>query len=251
MIPKIIHYCWLSGDPYPDKIRRCIESWKMKLPDYEFVLWDTKRFDVNSVLWTKEAFCGKRYAFVSDYIRFFALFHCGGIYLDTDVEVLKSFDDLLQYDTVVGYEYTGVPEAAVVGSEKKQEWLKKCLEWYESHSFLDKNGRERWIVAPLILKYGYEKTMRVVLLDTGNVVRHDNYIVLPSEYLSAKNRYSGRISVSGNTYTVHHFEASWERLTLMMKIVNIIHIALICILGKKNYNKIVYAIREKRWAVNE
>ena len=83
MIPKIIHLCWLSGDEYPPMIKKCIESWKRYLPDYEIMLWDTKRFDVNSVLWTKQAFECKKYAFAADYIRLYALYHYGGIYLDS------------------------------------------------------------------------------------------------------------------------------------------------------------------------
>ena len=95
MIPKIIHYCWLSGDAFPENIRTCFASWKQFLPDYEFRLWDTARFDVHSLPWTKEAFEAKKYAFAADYIRLYALYQFGGIYLDSDVLLYKSFDDLL------------------------------------------------------------------------------------------------------------------------------------------------------------
>ena len=88
-IPKIIHLCWLSGDPYPEKIQTCIDSWKKNLPDWEIMIWDTNKFDVNSTEWTKQAFAEKKYAFVADYIRFYALYNYGGVYLDSDVEVLK------------------------------------------------------------------------------------------------------------------------------------------------------------------
>lgn len=94
MIPKIIHLCWLSGDPYPPKIQKCLESWKKFLPEYEVMLWDGNRFDLNSSSWVAQAFA-KKYAFAADYIRMYALYHYGGIYLDSDVEVLKSFDELL------------------------------------------------------------------------------------------------------------------------------------------------------------
>ena len=87
MIPKQIHLCWLSGDPYPAKIEKCLASWKKHLPDYEVVLWDTERFDLESVPWVKQAFEAKKYAFAADYIRFYALYNYGGIYLDSDVEV--------------------------------------------------------------------------------------------------------------------------------------------------------------------
>lgn len=121
MIPKIIHYCWLSNDPYPDKIRKCLESWHRYLPDYKFILWNRDSFDIDSVTWTKQAFERKKYAFAADYIRIWALKNYGGIYLDLDVEVLKKFDDLLELPYFMGierYELTNAVEAAVLGTEK-------------------------------------------------------------------------------------------------------------------------------------
>ena len=117
MIPKIIHYCWLSGDPFPDLINKCIDSWHNILSDYEFMLWDTRKIDVNSNLWLKQAYENKKYAFAADYIRFFALYHYGGIYLDADVEVLKDFKSLLIEKQLLGEEASGDIEAAVIGGE--------------------------------------------------------------------------------------------------------------------------------------
>lgn len=97
MIPKKIHYCWLSNDPYPEKIEKCINSWKEKLPDYEIIKWDLNRFPLEKSLWVKQAYEARKYAFAADYIRLYALATEGGIYLDSDVEVLKSFDDLLDF----------------------------------------------------------------------------------------------------------------------------------------------------------
>lgn len=96
MVPKVIHYCWLSGDPYPRLIKQCMKTWKEKLPDYEFVKWDLNRFSLGKSLWVKSAFEAKKYAFAADYIRIYALYHFGGIYLDCDVQVLKSFNELLE-----------------------------------------------------------------------------------------------------------------------------------------------------------
>ncbi|MDR1147828.1 MAG: glycosyl transferase, partial [Spirochaetaceae bacterium] len=104
MIPKIIHYCWLSNDPIPENYERCMATWKAKLPDYEFILWDTARFDMNSVLWVKQAFDVKLYACAADYIRLYAVYSRGGIYLDMDMEVVKPFDELLKADTMLAYE---------------------------------------------------------------------------------------------------------------------------------------------------
>ena len=136
MIPKIIHYCWLSGDPYPEKIKYCIDSWKKFLPDYEFMLWDLNRFDINSSIQVKEAFEVKKYAFAADYIRLYALYTYGGIYLDTDVEVLRSFDSLLDLKYFIGKENTphGI-EAAILGAEKGTIWIKTCLAHYQNRHF--------------------------------------------------------------------------------------------------------------------
>lgn len=116
MIPKRIHLCWLSGDPYPQKIQKCIDSWKVHLPDYEIMLWDLKRFDIAQVPWVEQAFRVKKYAFAADYIRLYALYNYGGIYLDSDVEVLKSFDPLLDLPYFVGAENAGTIEAAIIGA---------------------------------------------------------------------------------------------------------------------------------------
>ena len=129
MIPKIIHFCWLSVDSFPAEIEKYIQTWKEKLPDYEIKRWDCTTFNIDNVPWVKEAFSAKKYAFAADYIRFYALYNYGGIYLDSDVEVLKSFDDLLNSKSFIGFEYLSVPEAAIIGAEKGLPWLKKCLDY--------------------------------------------------------------------------------------------------------------------------
>ncbi|MGN0201364.1 MAG: glycosyltransferase family 32 protein [Candidatus Cryptobacteroides sp.] len=116
MIPKIIHFCWISGDEFPEQIRMCIDSWKRYLPDYEIVLWDYEKVQALNVRWCEEAIAARKYAFVADYVRFYALHNYGGIYLDSDVEVLKPFDDLLNLKYFVGkeqsiYGWEGPPAA--------------------------------------------------------------------------------------------------------------------------------------------
>ena len=104
MIPKIIHYCWLSNDPIPDDLKSCMDSWKKYLPDYEFILWNFERFPKDKSKWVRDAFDNKKYAFAADYIRIYALYHYGGFYLDMDVEVVKPFDPYLCLVTMIGYE---------------------------------------------------------------------------------------------------------------------------------------------------
>ena len=129
MIPKIIHYCWLSNDPYPEDLKRCMATWKEKLPDYEFMLWNFDRFDKSSSLWVQQAFDNKKYAFAADYIRLFAVYNYGGIYMDMDIEVLKSFNDLLGSDLIFAYENeekTGI-EAGCFGAQKGNPVIKNVL----------------------------------------------------------------------------------------------------------------------------
>ena len=118
MIPKVIHYCWLSGDPIPEKLQRCMDSWKKFLPDYEFVLWDLERFDIKTSQWVKEAFEARKYAFAADYIRLYAVYNYGGIYMDMDVEVVRPFDDLLASPYILGLESEKGVEAGVFGAER-------------------------------------------------------------------------------------------------------------------------------------
>ncbi len=140
MIPKIIHYCWLSGEPFPKLVEQCIDSWKTHLLDYEFMLWDTKRFDVNSNIYVKEAFESKKYAFASDYIRLYALYNYGGIYLDSDVEVFKSFDDLLNQPAFLGFETNDLIAGWLMASEKGNPLFKEFLEYYNNKHFIFPDG---------------------------------------------------------------------------------------------------------------
>ena len=142
MIPKIIHYCWLSNDSYPEDFKRCIDTWKEKLPDYEFILWNFERFDIKSSLWVKQAFENKKYVFAADYIRLYAIYNYGGIYMDMDIEVLKPFDDILDSPIMIAYENdekTGI-EAGCFGAEKGDELIEKCLSYYENRSFIKDDG---------------------------------------------------------------------------------------------------------------
>lgn len=217
MIPKIIHLCWLSGDPYPEKIARCISTWKKHLPDYEIMLWDTKRFDVNSTPWTKEAFEAKKYAFVADYIRFYAVYNYGGIYLDSDVEVLKSFDTLLSLPYFIGEECLGTHlEVAVFGAEKGTRWVKDALDYYDGRHFKKEDGSFDTLISPKIMDNLLRKRYdRVHVQTTEDIVSDDSRIcILPNDWLCGRewlNGGKGRIiyKVTQNTFAIHHFAHTW------------------------------------------
>ena len=251
MIPKIIHFCWLSEDPYPKKIQRCINSWKCHLPDYQIIHWNTKNFDINCNKWVEQAYNSGDYAFVADYIRFYALYTIGGIYLDSDVEVLDSFDEFLLNKSFFGYEYTGLPEAAVVGAEKGCAWLKNALDWYNDIHFINEDASKNKIIAPLIMKYAFERGTSIKLIDDEEKHEINGNMILPFEYFSPKNGFSGMIYDSENTVCIHHFNSAWLKPGVSRKIKKIIHLVLIKLFGKKGYNKILYNYRPQFKILNK
>ncbi|MFQ7081030.1 glycosyltransferase family 32 protein [Sellimonas intestinalis] len=118
-IPKIIHYCWFGPNPIPKNEQIYIENWQVKLPEYRFVFWNEESFDVQSVRYVKQAYDQGKYAFVSDYVRIYALNKYGGIYLDTDVEVLKDFSPFLDHNTFLGFENRTMVGTGIIGTQKK------------------------------------------------------------------------------------------------------------------------------------
>ena len=167
------------------------------LTDYEFVLWDKNRFDVESVLWVKEAYYQKKYAFAADYIRLYAVYNYGGIYLDTDVEILKKFDDLLQCHQMFGYEgeeRQGI-EAGCFGAEKNDNFIGYCLEHYRNRHFLKKDGSMDTETLPMIMQ--------------SAMLQNPGLFVYPWCYFTAKNQETGKVVKNSFTYAIHHFAGSW------------------------------------------
>ena len=229
MIPKIIHYCWLSGGSYPELTQKCIDSWKRLLPDYDIILWDMNRDKIGNIPWVKEAFEARKYAFAADFVRFYALYHYGGIYLDADVEVLKSFNPLLVNNYFLGREYYDDIEAAVMGCEPQMEWVKYCLDHYDGRHFIKEDG-------------SYD--MRPVPLLVNEAVKKYNLDVKPFSYFSPKNYYAGKIEQSENTYTIHHFDGKWEVDTFRIKTKKRFHVLLCALFGQRGHNRIVGFLRK-------
>lgn len=215
MIPKIIHYCWLSDNPYPKDIQSYIDGWKRVLPEYEFMLWNFNRFDITSSIWVREAFEAKKYAFAADYIRLFAIYNYGGIYLDTDVEVLKSFNDFLNLNTMICFESDedGL-EVAIFGAKKGSKWVKQCLNYYDNRHFIRESGNMDMIVLPLIIKNIIENNNVIIKVDSidnaANLTMINHIPVFPSEYFSPKSYNTGRINITQKTHAIHHFNGSWK-----------------------------------------
>jgi mannosyltransferase OCH1-like enzyme len=199
MIPKIIHYCWLSNDPIPADLQNYMKSWSEKLPDYKFVKWDFSIFDKESSIWVKESFERKKYAFACDYIRIYAVYNYGGIYMDMDMEVLKSFNDLLNNSTMFAYErsdHTWI-EAGCFGAEKHNYFLEKCLEYYEDKHFIREDNSLEILPLPRVM---------------DAVIRKNNLSIkaYPWTYFTAKSYDTGIESPDSTTYTIHHFAGSWK-----------------------------------------
>lgn len=209
MIPKIIHYCWLSNDPVPEELQRCMNSWNKYLPDYEFIKWDFNRFPKESSRWVSEAFDNKKYAFAADYIRLFALYNYGGIYLDMDVEVLKPFDDLLDADELICYESNrDVFEMATIGASKGANWIKDILDYYENRSFILPDGSLDTLPLPNIAKNALSSKYSLINYPSKSL--DEKYLTIyPSEYFSPKSYNNGKLQLTTNTYSIHHFEGSW------------------------------------------
>ena len=210
-IPKIIHYCWLSEDPFPEKIQACIASWQKILPDYQIKRWSYNNFPRGKSKWVDQAFDSKKYAFAADYLRCYALFHEGGIYLDSDVEVLKSFDTLLNLPYFIGEEHDGAWEAAVIGSTPGSKLFGKMLDYYDSHDFINQNGFDTTPMPKIMKKTGEN------LYDVEYINSHDSFNskkpslqILPFDYFSPKSYKTGEIEITSRTFSIHHFTASWH-----------------------------------------
>lgn len=157
MIPKIIHYCWLSGEKYPESLQRCLKSWKKHFPEYEFRLWDINSFDFDSIPFTREALVARKWAFVSDFIRLYALYCYGGVYLDMDVVAFGSIDSLLDNRFFSGLEVRDKEhtelflEAAIMGAEKGHPFIGQALNLYSQRRFYDDNGMMDLTPIPSVL----------------------------------------------------------------------------------------------------
>ena len=207
MIPKVVHYCWMSQEEYPAHIVQCIDSWKKRLPDYQFTLWNYDSFPKGKSIWVDEAFSYKKYAFCADYLRLYALYNYGGIYLDCDVEVLKSFDPFLEREMMISWQ-KDVPglEVAAFGVEAGNCFIGQCLERYQDHRFIKSNGELDTNVLPEIVES--------VFRENG----FDFSQVLPSDYFSPKSYLTKQIQLTENTYCIHHFDGSWKKVSTADKV---------------------------------
>ena len=208
MIPKVIHYCWFGGNPLPDLALRCIESWKRYNPDYEIIRWDEDNYDINADYYTAEAYRAKKWAFLSDYARLKIVYENGGIYLDTDVEVVKPFDELLENKCFLGADTDGCINTGLgFGAEKGNIVVKNLLDVYRGKHLELARGIYNDIPCPFlntppIKRMGYEYSREAIW--KGREVT-----VYPPEYFCPIEFRTGEQKMTHNTISIHHFSASW------------------------------------------
>lgn len=212
MIPKKIHYCWFGGKPLPESALKCIASWRCFFPDYEIIEWNETNFDVNAIHYTREAYSAGKYAFVSDYARFKILYEHGGLYFDTDVEVIKSFDDIVAAGPFMGFETPcertvgWVAPGLGLGAMQGMPFYREMLGKYASLSFRNNDGS---LNLTTIVKYTTE-----LLIAHG--LNHDEQIptvagikIYPKEYFNPLDDNTGKLDLTSNTHSIHWYSKTW------------------------------------------
>lgn len=204
-IPKIIHYCWFGSKQIPELETKCMNTWKKVLPDYEFMLWNEETFDVNSTEWTRTAYELKKYAFVSDYVRLWALQKFGGIYMDTDVKVIKSFDPLLSDEAFLCFEDVAgsIIASCVIGATRNHPNIQQLISYYD-RSFdmkvIEDNEANVIALTDNLKKHGLELNGKEQVLEHAHIY--------PRPYFCPMD-FWGNWDKTDNTYCVHMFSGSW------------------------------------------
>ncbi|MEK0313683.1 glycosyltransferase family 32 protein [Cohnella sp. 56] len=206
-IPKIIHYCWFGNKPLPQNIIKFINSWKEHCPDYEIIEWNEDNFDVNSNVYTREAYALAKWAFVSDYVRLKVLWDYGGIYMDTDVEVVKPLDEFLKLPAFSGFEGDNNIPTGIIGAEKNNLWIKNLLQEYDNRNFIKIDGTIDLTTNVSLIT---QKTKELYSIKLDNSFQElTDMTIFPYEWFCSKSIFTGRITRTVNTYTIHHFSGSW------------------------------------------
>lgn len=205
MIPKIIHYCWFGNKKIPQLETKCIATWKKVLPDYEFKLWNEESFNINSSTWCKGAYEVGKYAFVSDYVRLKVLYEYGGIYLDTDIKILKSFGPLLEDEGFIGFEDVkgNIIALCVIAAKQKHPFIKECMQYYNQDftmEIINKNEANVIDITQRLVKKGLQLGGKEQIIAGMHIY--------PREYFCPMD-FFGNWNKTVNTYCIHLFSGSW------------------------------------------
>ena len=264
-IPKTIHYCWFGNAQKPKNVLKCIASWKKYCPDYEIIEWNESNIDVNMNRYTKQAYDAKAWGFVPDYLRLWIIYNYGGVYLDTDVQIVKSFDGLLSNKAFCGFE-AGYAEYGLYvalglgfGAEAGNEIIKKHMELYDGLSFINDDGSNNQIPSPnyttdLLCEYGLNRY-------SDTIQQCGDFIVFPTDYFCPKRFSTGLTVLTENSYSIHHFDASWfdeeeqarkrdnwkkyERIAFIHNVIHIPNRIAMSLMGKERYEKLKMIVKRK------
>ena len=242
-VEKVIHYCWFGDAPLPRLAEKCIKSWKKYCPDYKIICWNEKNFDLSQNRYAKEAHEAKKWAFITDYVRLKVVFDHGGIYLDTDVELLRPLDELLEEGGFMGFDEKGIIATGLgFAAEKGHPLIGKLLSDYDDIPFILPDGSLDMTPCPdrntaMLKKLG---------MDTEN--KSQNFMgirFLPAEYLCPMDYYTGKKTITKNTYSIHHYCASWtsavtKRTTRIKRIIGVK-------LYDKLYGKFLHKLKWLEW----
>lgn len=244
MIPKIIHYCWFGRNPLPNDALRCIESWKKYCPDYKIIEWNEYNFDINQCQYIADAYKEKKYAFVSDYVRFYILYKQGGIYLDTDVELIKSIDSVRERGPFFGCENTAiegkrkfqlrVAPGLAMGAEAGNPFYKEMIDFYNSQNFYIEGS----LNLITIVQYTSDKLRAHGMIDEDKIQEVCGITIYPKDYFCPIDHVND-MNITENTISIHHYAGSWLPKREKLKA------RLIKLLGSKIWN-IVLKIRGDR-----
>lgn len=208
MIPKVIHYCWFGRGQMPALAIKCIESWKKYLPDYEIKEWNEDNFNLDMYPYVREAYDNRKFAFVTDVVRLYALYTEGGIYMDTDVEVLKSLDPFLNHIAFSGFEDNEHIPTGIMASVKGGKWAKDNLAYYDNRYFIKEDGTMDLTTNVITL------TSYMLPLGLKQNNTYQDFLGLitfyPKDYFCPKSYEDGKIYLTDNTVTIHHFAGSWH-----------------------------------------
>jgi len=212
MIPKIIHYCWFGRGEKPKMAKKCIASWQKFMPDYEIKEWNEENFDVNMIPYTQQAYQAKKYAFVSDFARMWILYNYGGVYFDTDVELIKPIDDIIEKGPFMGYESDGtcgnifINPGLGVAAEKGMSVYRDILDIYYNQNFIMPDcSYNPYAIVPIttdiVKKHGLD--------DTGEIQIVDGISIYPPDYFNPYDYLVDKLNITENTRSIHWFAKSW------------------------------------------
>lgn len=252
MIPKTIHYCWFGGNPLPPLAKKCIKSWKKYCPDYEIIEWNEDNFDISSSpLYVRQAYEAKKWAFVTDYVRLYAMTRYGGVYMDTDVELVSSLNDFLIHEAFSGFEDDQNVQTGIMACEKNFKLFISFLDYYNDAVFVNADGSLNYTTNVKVMT---DACVKRGLLLNGKLQNVEGFVLYPKDYFCPVCYETGQLKKTMNTVAIHWFSASWydqkqkddrirrkkelKRIKNKERIHDLVHIpnrVLIHFLGKERY----------------